>query len=727
MKIRREDRDNCIGPKKECSRRITGRMLAYPSGIPEWADPFFIKISSVPMMQLQRKIMSVVLGPIALTSILLLVGGSMRGQSTPPQNFTELAASAASNRDNGNTDTAVQQYRQALQMQPDWAEGWWNLGSLYYAENQYIPASDAFQKLASLRPQVGVVWSMLGLCEFETRNYAKALQDLETGQQLGSIPDEQLAQVAGYHLALLQNQSGDFPSATQTIRSAFGDGGIPDAAKEILGLALLHIPLFPDNVDPARDALVQAAGNLGALLNQGRTTEAVAAFPALLAQYPKIPYLHLAYANALISLGQLRPALRAIQEEEALSPQASLPWVAESQVDLLLHHNTQALAAARKAVALDPQSPTARKMLVQALVSHGEIAAAQKQKALWKSLPREPSHPEARILSLYTAQGNGSAPSAVDPASALQQATQEYQTGNYAAAASHLRLWLSTHTQDGTAWAILGLCEYATHDYENARIHLQRGRDLGMHGSPASIQDALYHLAILLNLHRQFDDVPDVLTPVLDAPSPSKDMLMALGISLLHISKLPNQVPAASLPMITRCGQVLVLQHRREFDAAVQQLQSLTQQYPNVPFLHFAYGKALASLALYDKATAEMLRETHISPHSELPWIWLARIALTQQDAQAALPDAERAVSLAPDSAEAQYMLGDAELQQGQIPAAIRTLQNSVRLLPNSPETHFALAQAYLKAHQPQKAAQERTIFQTLRNASPGAATTQPQ
>jgi Flp pilus assembly protein TadD len=79
-----------------------------------------------------------------------------------------------------------------------------------------------------------------------------------------------------------------------------------------------------------------------------------------------------------------------------------------------------------------------------------------------------------------------------------------------------------------------------------------------------------------------------------------------------------------------------------------------------------------------------------------------------------ALPAAQRAIELGPDSAEAHYLLGRSCLEVGQRDKALRELETASKLAPGSPEVHFNLAKAYTKANLPEKAQEERTTFARL-------------
>ena len=84
---------------------------------------------------------------------------------------------------------AIRDYRGALTLQPDWQEGLWYVGTLEYERDHYGEAIPAFQRLTQLAPKAGPAWNFLGLCEYETKDYAKALQHLAIGQKLGDMDD----------------------------------------------------------------------------------------------------------------------------------------------------------------------------------------------------------------------------------------------------------------------------------------------------------------------------------------------------------------------------------------------------------------------------------------------------------------------------------------------------------------------------------------------------------
>lgn len=686
--------------------------------------------------------------------------------------FDSLAKAAAAARDADQSQVAIRDYQQALQLRPRWVEGWGYLGTLQYENNLYPQAIRSFQSLLKINPDSSLAWNLLGLSEFETGDYANSLAHLERAQQLGPVDDPDITRVSAYHLGVLLNQAGHFDRAFSTLIAIFGQNHVPAQVQTVLGLALLHVPLFPTEVDPSKDALVQAAGAIAAQLpslqpekrsvtapavdNDAAT--AIAALGALVQQYPDVPYLHYAYGLQLASDGHLKRALDQQQLELALSSQSAVPQIEISKLELQLHQPAPALRAAQHAVALAPKSQVAHQTLAAAFHAAGNLQKSKEQLAIAKSLSPEKSVREMRIVRQYAAAdvspttqtptNNGSPDSnetsgitqkaaalekAGDTDAAIQLYRQElqtypewsagrwsldmlyYSTENYAQAIPALKSWVEQNPNDGTAWAVLGLCEFATKDYSNALIHLQRGQQLGLRGDQQAVQLAVYHLAILLNQKSQFDQAKDLLAPVVGPGALLQPIQIALGMAMLHVSSLPDQVPASKIALLQSAGEIVIRIQNSKYDTAFQEFQVLLKQYPDQPYLHYAYGIELAALSRYDEAIAEMHRVIQLMPASELPYNWLALIALRQHQPQQAVSPALRAVALAPDSAQAHYMLGRAYLETGQLQQALPELETAGKEMPASPEVHFTLAQAYAKAKQPEKAQQERERFAQLR------------
>jgi len=639
----------------------------------------------------------------------------------PPQTATEqnsqdafdaLTKSAAAARDSGKTGEAIRDYQRALALHADWQEGWWYLGTLEYDANQYADAIEALQKLTQLNPRLGPGWAFLGLSEYEAKDYENSLAHLEKAQELGFADDTDLARVSIFHLALLHIHDAQFERAAMILGSAFSEGGIPKQARGALGLAMLRIPLLPTEINPSKDNLIEAAGDVAALLLQLDSVKAIEGFQNLVRDYPTTPYIHYAYGIALAAASRNEEALAQEQKEAEISPASPLPEIEISVLEAALQHPQESLRAAQSAVRLAPNSAAAHRALSQSLKAAGEDdESAREAHTADGLLPEKASRDEA-IVQLYSLHAASETPPSDQDM--FKRAMSDFSAEKYSDAISSLKIWVVGHPDDGTAWAVMGLSEFNLQDFDNALIHLQRGQQLGLKASQEAVQLAHYALGSLLNRSGQFDRALEILAHE-DAGGALGDRIqIARGMALLHIPMLPEHVEAPGHPLLMAAGEIAGLLEDSEYDDAIAKFQMLVADNPTTPYLHYAYGTALAALSRYDAAEEQMKAESKISPKSEAPWVSLASIELKQHRPADALGYAQRALDLTPNSAEAHYSLGRVQLDLGHPDLAIRELETASRLAPNSPEIHFNLAKAYTKTNQPEKAEAERAIFVRL-------------
>jgi len=635
--------------------------------------------------------------------------------------FARLRDQAASDSEAGKAADAIRDYQQALTLQPDWKEGRWNLGMLQYTTGQFADARSTFEKVTAFAPNLGIAWGILGLSEYETGDFDAALGHLEQGQKLGMQDDEEIARVAEYHLCLLLIRAGEFDRASTLLRTGFGAGTAPEQAKIALGLATLRVPLLPQQIDPSREALVLAAGE-AAIGSDPK------AFAPLLRAYPTLPWLHLAYGRSMANAGRIREALEECQAETRISPKSPLPWIEVTRIELQQRALGEALQSAQTAVHLFPNDAEAHQMLARAAEASGNTAEAARERGLATALPPPQTQPAAlwdqdRIVQLYANKSVQAGEAQVR----WKQALGEYVAADYLAASIDLKAWLASNPSSGTGWALLGLCEFALKDYDNALIHLDRSAKLGLNASSESIDQARYTYGILLVRASRFDEAETILATAWHPASPIQPKVdFALGLALLRKAEFPDQIGATETALVSSAGNIAVLLEQSKYDQAFPQFKLLIERYPNAPFLHYAYGTALIALSEFDQASAQMQAERTISPRSELPCISLASIALRQADPAPAVKWAQCALDLNHDSVEAHYLLGRASLETGDLNTAMRELEVASTLSPESPEIHFNLARAYARAKMPEKAKRERETFSRLNDAQKPAPPAHP-
>src|SRR5271170_3308632 len=161
--------------------------------------------------------------------------GAQTAAGSTQENFQILAEAASAAREAGRPDQAIEDYTRAVALRPDWAEGWWYLGTMQYDRDHYSEAIPPLRKLIQLSPDLGAAWSFLGLSEFETKDYVNSLAHLRKAQSLGSGDDPELGRVSAYHLSLLLNRSGEFEQASALLLATSGKNQLSPQIKSALG------------------------------------------------------------------------------------------------------------------------------------------------------------------------------------------------------------------------------------------------------------------------------------------------------------------------------------------------------------------------------------------------------------------------------------------------------------------------------------------------------------
>jgi tetratricopeptide (TPR) repeat protein len=285
--------------------------------------------------------------------------------------FEELSARAAAARDANHLPEAVKLYRAALELNPRWQEGWWFLGTILYDTNEYAGCRDAMRHLVTLKADAAPALGILGLCEFQTRDYDQALTHIERSLSLGPPAGREMEKVLRYHEAILLTRAGDYDHAIQ--KYVWFLGGTPSATLlTAIGVAALRTPLLPGDVPAADRDLYGAAGMAAHAQMSGDRAAAQRAMQALLERFPTAHHVHYLYACSLLAANP-EEAIHEFQRELAITPAsggtlAMLAWA-------LLNRGEPAAALpyAEKAVQSEPQYALARYALGRALVETGNV------------------------------------------------------------------------------------------------------------------------------------------------------------------------------------------------------------------------------------------------------------------------------------------------------------------------------------------------------------------
>jgi tetratricopeptide (TPR) repeat protein len=219
-------------------------------------------------------------------------------QATPPvAPSPQLAQQAAAHNQQGLTllergqfAAAIAAFRQAVLLQPDWAETWCNLGSALRGQGDLHEAIDCYWRALEICPDLPELYNNLGVALQEEGELERA--------------------AACYHRAL---------SLKPDCAATYGN----------LGLALVTQGKLKKAETAQREAArlqpsaawprVQLAQTL--LANQ-KTSEATALFQEALQVRPQRPAIHLAWAQSLCELGRVDEAIAELREVLRLDPRS---------------------------------------------------------------------------------------------------------------------------------------------------------------------------------------------------------------------------------------------------------------------------------------------------------------------------------------------------------------------------------------------------------------------
>jgi len=270
--------------------------------------------------------------------------------------FDELARQAAAARDADHVPQAIEFYQQALRLKPDWSEGWFYLGTLYYDTDRYADAQPAFAQFVRLADKPSG-WAFLGLCEFETGEYALAREHLQKALDGGLAPE--IEQVARFHQALLLTRLGLFEQALHWYMALVRHGIHDPMLIAGLGLNSLDRPMLPKETPPDQREFIAAAGQTAYAWMSGDRAKTEAAFHALLGAYPSAAGVHNFYATYLRT-SHADAAQVELRRELEVNPRCV---EARAMLALLMFQAGQvsdASSYAKRAVEDQPSSPLAQ-------------------------------------------------------------------------------------------------------------------------------------------------------------------------------------------------------------------------------------------------------------------------------------------------------------------------------------------------------------------------------
>ena len=333
------------------------------------------------------------LRPIASIVLTICLGfGALAAAGQQTQTFDDLVAQATAANQRNDAAAAVDLYSKALKINPQWMQGWWLVGSLEYNAGQFAPARDALTRFLAFGPDPQG-YALRGMCEFETREYADSLADLERAIRMGAGDDAGNEQALHFYEAMLLTRLGKFEASLRAFVYFAQRRVVNQDLLLAMGMAGLRMPLVPQDVSEAeRPLLIDTGTAVYAFMTRDRKAEA--AFQALFQRFPATANLHLLYGSLLYP-EEPYAAEQQFQAELKMDPSNQQARIMMAWFWLMQNHPAAALPYAHQAVQAQAGLASAQLVLGRSLSDTGDVGAGLEHLKL--ALQLDPDNLEVHI------------------------------------------------------------------------------------------------------------------------------------------------------------------------------------------------------------------------------------------------------------------------------------------------------------------------------------------
>lgn len=339
--------------------------------------------------------------------LLLLLAVSSVSVADSPKTFDEIAKQADAARSAEHIHDAIELYTAGVHLRPQWSEGWWSLATLLYDQDRFPEAKTAFERFAAISPKPGVAYSFLGLCEYETREYDRALTHFRAWARAGWPGTKQSIDVSVFHFALLLTRDGEFVQSLYLLATEAAKMGETPALAEAMGLASLRMRNIPQDYAPESRERVWLAGQAAVYAAQlnPQFDRADEYAERLASRYPQQAEVHYFRGTLLTMQNRAGDAERAYREAVRISPDFVPALLAVAEIDLDKNDVSEAESIARKSVELAPEDPQSHHILGRVLMAKNENEASAKELEAAEKLAPDSALVHSHLAVLYSRLG----------------------------------------------------------------------------------------------------------------------------------------------------------------------------------------------------------------------------------------------------------------------------------------------------------------------------------
>jgi predicted Zn-dependent protease len=225
-----------------------------------------------------------------------------------------------------------------------------------------------------MNPELGLGWAMLGMSEFELRDYSRALDHLQRAMAVGMGDQKDIAQSVFYYVACLQTRFELFDDSMRLMIAMVKSGQDSKPLVEPLGLAALRLPFLPEDIPADRRYMIRSAGEATLALEAEKRDEAGKLFRGIAEKYPNEPGVHFLYGAFLLDEDP-ESGIKELKKELEVSPSSVSARLRLAEEYIKEQKQDLALPLAQEAVKLDPKRAAAHMMLGEVLIAKEDATA----------------------------------------------------------------------------------------------------------------------------------------------------------------------------------------------------------------------------------------------------------------------------------------------------------------------------------------------------------------
>jgi tetratricopeptide (TPR) repeat protein len=543
-----------------------------------------------------------------------------------------------------NPEAAFKEITQAVTLQPGHKEAQVQLAALLIARREFDKASAALQRVLEQDPNHVEAHAVLAQKYAATRDLPAAIGEMETAIRLAPARTEFYTALSIFHLS-----SGQAAKAEEVLKSAIAAN--PKSLDAVLSLAQFYYR------------------------TQRKLAEAEAQARAGIALDPKSVFPRVLLGEILTSANRLPEAEQILLELRKIAPDNPTAYNALALFYESTGQKEKAVAELQARAAEKPKDFALRNRLVVDLIETNRLteALALNDKAL-KDSPKDPQvyYSSGRIFLL---QGNAQAAVA-----AFQKAVSLQPNAPM------------THYLLGNAQAALGMNKQARESFSKALELQPRFTDAavalaGLAIAAGDPESALKYSASALEIAP--GSVPATVTQA-QAFLAKGDFKQAEASTLEALKADPNSIPALALLLDLRARQ-------GKAPEMVARLADLSSRQPANAGLHLLLAVACQATRDLDRAETEARAALKLNPKIRQAHTLLAAIAFARNQSEPAKAELRLAIESDPRNLLNYLVLASQYEKESNWTESIKTIEKARLIDPESPLLANQLSYLYLE------------------------------